>query len=127
MKEIIHNKKELIVKRKFLRNHMTSAEAKLWNYLRNKGLDGRKFRRQHSVGIYIMDFYCPSEKLGVELDGEGHYSDVGYEQDQTRTNYLNDLGIKVCRIENERVFKNIEGVLLEIRNNYITTPKPLLK
>lgn len=121
MKEIIHNKIELKDKRKFLRNHMTSAEAKLWKYLRNKSLDGRKFRRQHSVGVYILDSYCPSEKLCVELDGEKHYSDAGFEHDQTRTKFLKEFGIKVCRVENERVFKNIEGVLQEIMDNFITT------
>ncbi len=69
-----------------------------------------------------MDFYCPSEKLCVELDGEGHYSLSGYDDDQKRTLFLNDFGIRVCRIENKRVFENIEGVLLEISGNFFTTP-----
>ncbi len=124
MKEIVHNKKELKDKRKHLRNHMTEAEAKLWKYLKNKGLSGRKFRRQHSVGIYILDFYCPSEKLCIELDGEGHYNNMGFEHDQLRTSYLSVLGIKVCRIENKRVFENIEGVLSEINSYFTTTHNP---
>ena len=58
--------------RKELRNNLTPAEAKFWKIVQNKNLEGRKFRRQHSVGNYILDFYCPSEKLAVELDGEVH-------------------------------------------------------
>jgi very-short-patch-repair endonuclease len=121
--EIIHNKKELKENRRTLRNNMTSAEAKLWDHLKKKGLDGKKFRRQHSIGNYILDFYCPGEKLCIELDGEGHYTSAGYEYDLIRTGYLNSLNIKVCRIENKRVFENMEGVLQEIRS-YFTTPGP---
>ena len=75
--EKIHNKIELKGKRKFLRNNSASAEAMLWLLLKGKQLEGRKFRRQHSVGNYVLDFYCPSEKLAVELDGEPHFTDEG--------------------------------------------------
>ncbi len=68
----IHNIKYLEVLRKDLRNNLTPAEATLWKYLQHSKLDSRKFRRQHSVNNYIIDFYCPSEKLGIELDGNIH-------------------------------------------------------
>ncbi|WP_255518216.1 endonuclease domain-containing protein [Fulvivirga sp. M361] len=70
-KEPLYNKPELKKFRKELRNNGTSAEATLWTMLKNKQLEGRKFRRQYSVGYYILDFYCTSERLAIELDGAG--------------------------------------------------------
>lgn len=90
--------------RRELRNNLTPAEASLWKYLQKRGLEGRKFRRQHSVGRYVLDFYCPEEKLYVELDGQGHFTGFGIRYDEHRTEYLGSLGIRVCRIENKRVF-----------------------
>jgi len=60
--------------RKYLRNNLTEAESLLWEVLKGKKLAGRKFRRQHSIGYYIVDFYCPSEKLIIELDGQHHFT-----------------------------------------------------
>ena len=68
----LFNRKGLKSFRSFLRNKSTSAEAALWNILKPKQLDGRKFRRQYSIGNYIVDFCCPSEKLIIELDGDPH-------------------------------------------------------
>jgi very-short-patch-repair endonuclease len=76
-KQRIHNRVELKPFRKKLRNNSTSAEATLWTYLKNRQLEGRKFRRQHSIGNYIADFYCPEEQLVIELDGEGHFWEEG--------------------------------------------------
>ncbi len=70
---IINNKPELKLLRKQLRNHSTSAEAILWTHLQKSQLQNRKFRRQHSLGKFIADFYCPSEKIVIELDGEDHF------------------------------------------------------
>ncbi|GEO02763.1 hypothetical protein AAE02nite_04270 [Adhaeribacter aerolatus] len=84
---------------------------------------GKKFRRQHSIGNYILDFYCPQEKLGIELDGKVHFTDNAYEADSKRTEYLNSLNIKIIRFENKDVFNQLEGVLEEIRRNF-TTPNP---
>jgi len=70
----------------------------------------RKFRRQHSIKNYIVDFYCSSEKLVVELDGAGHYTTSGDREDYSRDEELKKLGVKVLRFENEDVFKSIEGV-----------------
>lgn len=111
----IHNRPELTPFRKKLRNNGTSAEAVLWIQLKHSQLEGRKFRRQHSIGNYIVDFYCPDEKLVVELDGEGHFWEEGIKRDQIRTNYLNGLEIRVIRFENKWVFEDMEYLLNEIR------------
>lgn len=124
MKFQIHNLKILKPIRKKLRNNGTSAEATLWKSLQRSQLNGRKFRRQHSVGFYVLDFYCPSEKLCVELDGAGHFTIAGARKDAARTAYLEELNIRVVRFENCEVFENLEGVLEGIRNEFITTPGP---
>lgn len=118
MKYQINNRKELKPFRKELRNNSTTAEATLWKYLQRSQLDGRKFRRQHSVGNYILDFYCPAERLCVELDGAGHFTDSGFKYDEIRTDYLSSLNIRVVRFENKLVFDNLEDVLQEIKNNF---------
>src|SRR3990172_13056637 len=104
MSEKIHNVKNLKENRKKLRNNLTPAEAKLWSLLKNGQLENRKFRRQHSVGQYVLDFYCPSEKLCIELDGIVHLTEEGYEYDTARTEYLKTLNIRVMRFENKDVF-----------------------
>ncbi|MEO7992545.1 MAG: DUF559 domain-containing protein [Chryseolinea sp.] len=110
----IHNRKNLKHFRRDLRNNSTSAEAVLWNHLKESKL-GKKFRRQHSVGNFILDFYCPTERIAIELDGAHHFTDEGIKYDEVRTQYLNSLNIKVIRFENVKVFEDLEGVLDEIR------------
>jgi very-short-patch-repair endonuclease len=119
----IHNKGDLQSLRRQLRSNLTPAEAELWKHIRNNRLEGKKFRRQHSIGNYILDFYCPQEKLGIELDGRNHFTDNGYEADEIRTAFLNTLNIRMLRFENNEVFNQLEGVLEEIRQNF-TTPTP---
>ena len=111
----IHNRKYLLTFRKKLRNNLTSAETTLWKCLQNKQLEGLKFRRQHSVGNYILDFYCTSERLAIELDGAHHYTKEGLEYDAIRTEYLNSMNIKVIRFENCEVFEDLDGVLEKIK------------
>ena len=123
MADTIHNNKYLKDLRRQNRKNLTPAEAELWKHLQGSKLDGRKFRRQHSIGNYILDFYCPQEKLGLELDGKVHFTDNAFEADTVRTEYLNSLNIKVIRFENKEVFEQLEGVLEEIRQNF-TTPNP---
>ncbi len=118
----IHNKPELKTLRKALRNNSTSAEATLWNYLKNRQLDARKFRRQHSIGNYIVDFYCPEEKLVVELDGENHFWEEGISHDNNRTHYLQKMGFNIIRFENKWVFDDINFVLLKIKTQFLTYP-----
>lgn len=114
----IHNRQYLKQFRKDLRNNGTAAEATLWKFLQRKQLDGRKFRRQHSVGNYILDFYCPSERLGIELDGAHHFQTAGFLKDEERTKYLNSLNIRILRFENDEVFKALESVLEIIKSNF---------
>lgn len=70
--EKTHNLPRIKAFRRKLRSNLTPAEAALWNILKNSKVEGRKFRRQHSVGKYVLDFYCPAERPAVELDGQGH-------------------------------------------------------
>ena len=114
-KQRLHNLPEFKQNRQQLRSNATSAEAVLWNHLKNSQLDGRKFRRQHGIGKYVVDFYCPAEKLAVELDGVYHYTDEGMEHDARKTDFLKGLGIEVLRFENEKIFDNIDFVLETIR------------
>ena len=113
--------------RRELRSHLTPAEATLWTLLSNRKLQGRKFRRQHSVGNYILDFFCPEEKLAVELDGEVHMNTIAEQYDRDRDIFLQYTGIKVLRFENRMVFDLPESLLREIEENFgwdkkITTP-----
>jgi very-short-patch-repair endonuclease len=114
----IHNRKNLKQFRKELRNNLTPAEATLWKAIQKSQIDGRKFRRQHSVGNYILDFYCPGEMLAIELDGQEHFTIFGSLKDQIRDEYLKTLNIKVLRFENKEVFNNLEGILEEIKQNF---------
>ena len=87
----IFNRKNLKFFRSSLRNKSTSAEAVLWNILKSKKLDTRKFRRQHSIGNYIVDFFCASEKLVIELDGNPHGEYHKIEKDKREINILKAL------------------------------------
>ena len=96
--QTIMNKSDVTGNRKELRNHSTSAEATLWKMLKGKQIAGLKFRCQHSVGPYILDFYCPQIKLAIELDGEVHNRQQDY--DEQRSYFLNRVeDIEVLRIE----------------------------
>lgn len=110
----VHNIPELKEFRKELRNKSTAAEELLWKELKSKKLNGYKFRRQHSVGNYILDFYCTEYKLAIELDGFHHFDKYEKDYDDARTEYLNELNIKVIRFKNPDVEKNISWVLEEI-------------
>ena len=114
----IHNKPELKAFRRSLRNNSTSAEATLWKLLKGKQLEGRKFRRQHSVNCFVLDFYCPEERLAIELDGAHHFTEEGLKHDEKRTAYLNSLNIRSIRFENIEIFQNPERVLAEIKNQF---------
>ena len=107
---MIHNRPVLKSRRKELRNNSTSAEKLLWKLLQHSNLGGYKFRRQHSVGAYILDLYCPAEKLAIELDGPSHFTDEAPEYDQQRTAYLNALNIRVLRFLITDVYDNLDAV-----------------
>jgi very-short-patch-repair endonuclease len=112
----IHTLPDLKTFRTELRAKLTPAEASFWNLVKNRQLDGRKFRRQHSVGRYILDFYCASEKLGIELDGQGHFNAAAAEYDRERTLFLERFGILVIRFENWLIFDEREFVVGTIRH-----------
>ena len=111
----LFNRKDLKSFRSFLRNRATSAEVALWNILKSKQLDGRKFRRQYSISSYIVDFCCPSEKLIIELDGDPHEEYHKIQKDENRDKYLESLGFTALRFENRFVFQEPEYVKDEIR------------
>ncbi len=113
-----HNNKFLKEYRKELRNNLTSAEARLWMILKNKQLEGRKFRRQHSIDNFIVDFYCPSEKLVIELDGQVHYNPVSENKDFERDFVLKKYEISVLRFENKMIFKEPEIVINTIKAEF---------
>ena len=114
----IFNKKELKPRRKGLRNNSTYAEVIFWQQVKQSQLEGRKFRRQISIGPYVVDFYCPEEKLIVELDGEVHFNEEAIKYDTERTEYLESLGLKVIRFENNEVLKNTEYVLTKVKEYF---------
>ena len=118
MGKIIHNRKHLKLFRKYLRKNLTSAEAFLWKQLQNRKLKGRKFRRQHSIENFIVDFYCPEEKLIIELDGEVHKNPEAEEHDSKHTERLRSMGFKILRFENKMVFDALPSVLKEIEDDF---------
>lgn len=120
----INNQKHLKDFRKNLRKNLTPSEAKLWLCLKNKQLEGKRFRRQFSVGNFILDFYCPQQKIAIELDGKHHYTPEGRMVDEERDAFLSDQGIKFLRFENIRVLKQIENVLEKIKLHFINQPLP---
>jgi very-short-patch-repair endonuclease len=99
---------------KNLRKDQTDAEKKLWAIMRNRQLAGVKFRRQFSIGKYILDFYCPEYRLGIEADGGQHYEDKGKKQDEIRTRELLELGVEILRFSDREILNNIEGVCEKI-------------
>jgi very-short-patch-repair endonuclease len=118
MKQNIHNLKPLEERRKELRKSLSSVEATLWKHLQKSQLNSRKFRRQHSIKKFIVDFYCPKEKLIIELDGAYHLDFAQQLYDLERTKQLETLGFKVIRFENKLVFENLPDVLNEISSNF---------
>jgi len=118
--ENLFNRKGLKSFRSSLRKRSTSAEAALWEMLKSKQLDGRKFRRQYSIGSYIADFCCPSEKLVIELDGDSHGEYHKIQENENRDRYIESLGFTVLRFENRFVFREPEYLKSEIRKVFST-------
>jgi very-short-patch-repair endonuclease len=112
------NKIEYKQFRKKLRNRSTSAEATLWKIIKDKQLDGKKFRRQHGIEKYIVDFYCSSEMLIIELDGQPHGEHSQVTKDEARDKFFTDNGYTVVRFENRFVFQDPEYVIETIRKSF---------
>ena len=102
----------LIERARQMRKEPTSAEALLWTRLRKKQLDGLKFRRQHIIHYFIVDFYCPTAKLAIEIDGPVH--DEQEEYDEERDKILQELGYQVVRFKNADVERNLDEVVTRI-------------
>ena len=111
----LFNRKDLKSFRSTLRKRSTSAEVALWNILKSRNLDEKKFRRQYSIDNYIVDFCCPSEKLIIELDGAPHGEYHRIKEDENRDKYIESLGFTVIRFENRVVFQEPEFLKNEIR------------
>ena len=113
---------EIFNRARVLRKNMTSAELHLWERLRDKKINGYRFRRQHPIYTYIADFYCHKAKLVVEIDGQIHNKTDIKEYDQDREKKMLSLGITTIRFKNDEIFNDIEKVVCQIEyhlNNYI--------
>src|SRR3989338_4502814 len=102
--------------RRELRHNATPAEKVFWDMVCDKKLSGLKFRRQHSIGKYIVDFYCAALRLIVEIDGDSHGTDEGLEADKIRTTYLESQNYKIIRYANSDILKNLEGVFQDLNS-----------
>ncbi|PIS07950.1 DNA methyltransferase [Candidatus Berkelbacteria bacterium CG10_big_fil_rev_8_21_14_0_10_43_13] len=112
--------------RQRLRKNLPSPELILWSKLKQRQLNGFKFRRQYGIDNYIVDFYCPSCRLAIEIDGDSHYTKRGRQEDSVRDKNLNIHGIQVLRFTNLEINNNCDGVLVKIAD-YLeghTTPGP---
>jgi very-short-patch-repair endonuclease len=107
----LYNQKTSKLVRRGLRKKLTEPEQRLWYRLRSRNLNGIKFRRQFSIGRYIVDFFAPDSRIVIEIDGDSHYADDAIEYDEIRTNYFESCDIKVIRFTNKDVMENLESVL----------------
>ncbi len=108
------NHPKLKERRRNLRTEQTESEKALWAKLRKQQMNGLRFLRQFSIGPYILDFYCPEKRLGIELDGGHHAEEKTKEYDFNRDVFLKSCDIKMLRFWNSEVQRNLEGVLEEI-------------
>lgn len=99
---------------KEMRRNATPAELLVWKHVSGKTMQGLKFRRQHPIGGFILDFYCHALKLAIEADGQIHDDATQAEYDKERTQLLHEMEIELVRFSNEQVLKNISSVLNEL-------------
>jgi len=107
-------KAEALARSRTLRKEQTQAERVLWEALRDRRLDHLKFRRQVTMGVFVLDFYCRDLKLVVELDGEIHSEPHQAAHDQNRDSYLQSLGCTILRFPNEALRTELPAVLRTI-------------
>lgn len=115
-KQNLHDdaKPQIFQNARSLRKNQTPAEQALWQALKGKQLKGFKFRRQHPIKKFVLDFYCHAVKLGIELDGKYHEDKTQQFYDKDRAEILEELGIEVIRFSNQAVLGDLAGVLEEI-------------
>ena len=122
MSRDVHNLRQQRGLRRLLRKGATPAERALWQLIRKRQIEGRRFRRQYGVGPYILDFFCAEEGLAIELDGSGHRHPSQREYDQRRTTFLNAQDISVLRFENALVLGHPEFVIEALRRRFKNPP-----
>ncbi|MBI2552729.1 endonuclease domain-containing protein [Candidatus Uhrbacteria bacterium] len=110
----LYNRQSTKERRRELRKNSTEAERRVWRILSRKQM-GARFFRQYSVGLYVLDFYCPVHRLAVEVDGGQHAEEANRKHDDERTQYLASQDIKVVRFGNNDVMQNLEGVWQKIK------------
>src|ERR1051325_1546633 len=103
----LYNRAEMLDRRRELRQHATNAESALWSFVRREQRLGVKFKRQYSVGAFVLDFYAPSVKLAIELDGSSHEVEFGPGRDAARQQMIETYGITFLRFRNEQVFESL--------------------
>ena len=101
-------------KARLLRNNMTEAEKIIWDKLKNRNVFKARFRRQHPIGIFIVDFYCHECKLAIEIDGEIHLKNEVIEYDDGRSHDIEKYGIKILRFTNNEVFNGLNNIIEKI-------------
>jgi len=116
------NKTETKNRRRCLRKNLPQAEKLLWKKIRNRHLNGLRFRRQYGVLNYILDFYCPEYKLAIEIIGDVHGYSTRQRADLIRKEKIESLGIKILFYANTQIQEEIEGVLQDILSNLPPTP-----
>lgn len=121
MEYTLYNKLDLKFIRRKLRSEMPKSEVILWSFLKGKQL-GYKFRRQHSIGPYIVDFYCPAKRLVIEVDGETHLESFQITEDRQRDNYFRNNFIRVIRFLNTDIQENVQGVIESISRTLGVVP-----
>jgi very-short-patch-repair endonuclease len=119
----LYNRKEQKPWRQYLRTHSTRAEIVLWYNLKGRQMLGYKFRRQHGVGQYVLDFYCPELRLALEIDGESHDSIEARVHDEARQRSIEEHSIQFLRFRDEEVLGNINGVLKRIAEEIVKLRK----
>ena len=102
---------QLKTRARTLRSNLTDAEQRLWSRLRGKQILGRQFYRQRPIGNYIVDFYAPTTRLVIELDGAHHFNTPQASYDRRRSEYLEKLGLKVLRFDDRQVLLEMDSVL----------------
>ena len=113
---------EIFERAKELRENMTPAENVLWAELNRRKIKGYRFKPQHPINRFIVDFYCHKAKVVIEIDGEVHELEEQVQRDQGRSSELEAFGLKVLRFSNQDVFENLEEVVKKI-NNSLQTPE----
>ncbi len=107
----LYNKSSEKEKRRSLRNNMPFAEKLIWSKIKSQQIEGCKFRRQYSIGAFVVDFYSPELRLGLEIDGDSHSVGGAQVYDNERESFLKSKGTKILRFTNSQVYEDLDNVL----------------